>query len=721
MLPYKRVWRAGVILFIILLYPAMGLCSVEMDPYLRRTLLAYVDLEYDNDYFNQGPTKTNFSSFVQTYGLTFRGNILSRRLIIYDLGVSLIDDKISETTQGAKTTYDYKDIDYNLRTTLLPLSAIPLTLYGDKFDTFTNGQKFTDTTYGLTWLERIRTLPTTEVNYQKSAVKAAGTDDEVTDATVSLMKKLGPTLNSLYYMYLSTNDKVHDLSQSQNTFSFNNRTNISRSTDFFITGTRSVEDATGAIGSTLTGVSMGLNSKTSRDLSQNHSYNYYNNSTGDLIQKGQNYLGSINFTPSSAFSTRLQLAADDYVNGSPVNTSTENDMNTSGSLDYHITDRLLFDSSALNDTSRMDFEGTGVPSTGSKGGVTRTDNSLTYLITDHIYTSEVMSYNDIQAQFLGQPLMTYSLLTEVTNIGYRNDYDKWLRYWSAAGAGFADERFDGESQTGAVDDIDLGISAAPDFSRYVGVKGEVAYKRMEKLTDGLLVNDKNEHYHFEMFNKYDKEYAVATISYDRSTISSIWLNTLAAPLLISGGFAPIAPVNITAPRIQLNAVYDQMTEVYTASLMTNYFRGSSIYASANHTNSFNPIVGSEHADTEYIMATYGRPLWKGMLQGTASYANMNYTTSEQFTSTSYQALLNATYSRELLHNLGWQVLGQYINQKADIIKSQSYMAQNSLNYNLREWYLTVAHTYTLTQTTGAPSSTDNSVFFRVTRTFVRYF
>ncbi len=719
MLHFKRVWWAGVIFFIVLLAPATGLCNFGMDPYLHKTLIAYLDLEYQHDSFEQGAVKTTYSTFVQTYSLLFRGNLLSRRLIIYDLGVAFTDSRISQKTQNNKTANDYKDIDYNVRTTLLPLSAIPLTLYGERRNLYTDSQKSTETTYGLNWLARLRTLPMTQVNVQRTDFVAPQSENVNTDATVSMTKKLGPTLNDLYYLYSSSDDKTHDLTKTQNTVNFDNRTAISRSTDFFLAATRSIEDATGAGESRLSGLSLGLDSKTSRDVNQVHRYNYYNTSSPGLDQKGQTYSGAVNFTPSSAFKTNLQLGATDYVDETPVNKNTQDGLTSAASLNYHITNRLILDANAEDDTSRVNLQNSNAPSIDSKGTINRTNDSLTYLITEHIYTSEAVSYNDFQAKFDGQPVLKYTLITELTNLGYRNDYHKWLKYWSAFGVGFADQKRDGESNTGAIDNIDVGFSAVPDFSKYVGGRAEVYYRRLDKLTQGLLVDNKDQRYHLEIYNKYYKKYALATVSYDRSKESSLWLNTLAAPLLLSSAIAPSAPINVTTPRVSVNSVFDQTIETYRALLTSSYLKGSNISASVEHTNLFNPISGAERSDAGYFLAMYARPLFKGTLQGTFSYNAISSTASNGISSTSYEALLNATYSRELLRTLGWQVMVQYDNKKADIIKSQSYLAQNTLNYTLREWFFTASHTYTVTHALGV-SSTDNAIYFRVSRVFVRY-
>src|SRR5574340_103476 len=221
MLHFKRVWWAGDIFFIVLLTPATGFCDFgRMAPYLHKTLMLYLDLQYQKDYFEQGAVKTDSSAFIQTYSLLFRGNFLSRRFMIYDLGVTFSDSHISQKTQNIRTTNDYKDLDFNARTTLLPLSAIPLTLYGERRNLYVNSARSTQTTYGLNWLAKMRTLPTTQVNLQRIDTVSPGSENTNTDATVILTKKWGPTLNDLYYLYSASDDKTHDLTRTRNAVSF---------------------------------------------------------------------------------------------------------------------------------------------------------------------------------------------------------------------------------------------------------------------------------------------------------------------------------------------------------------------------------------------------------------------------------------------------------------------------------------------------------------------
>lgn len=719
MLPFKRVWWAGVIFFIVLLAPSTGLCDLARDPYLRKSLLAYLNLEYRKDSFEQGPIKYDYSAFVQTYSLLFRGNLLSRRFIIYDLGVAFTDTQISRKNQNNRTSNDYKDLDFTARTTLLPLSAIPLTLFAERRNLYSDSQKSTQTTYGLDWMAKFRTLPMTNVNFRRTDFVAPGSENVNTYATVSLTKRWGPTLNDLYYLYSQSDDKTRDLTKTRNAVNFDNRTAISRSTDFFIAGTRAIQDATGTSESRLSGLNLGLNSKTSRDVNQVHRYNYYSNSTAGLDQKGQIYSGIVNFVPSTAFKSKLELDARDYVSETPVNKTTQDNLNAAVSLSYQITKRLTLDASGINDTSIANLQSSIAPTIDSKGVVNRTNDSLTYMITERLFAQEAVSYNDLQAKFDGQQLMRYTLMTELTNIGYRNTYKKWLKYWAAVGVGFAEEKLNDKKNTGAIDNIDVGFSAAPDFGQYAAAKAEVAYRRLDKLSQGLLLDSRKQRYYLEVHNKYLKKYALVTLSYERARTSSLWLNTLASPLLVSSVIAPTQPINVTTPRVAANNMFNMYTESYKAILASSYLRGTSVSASAEHRNTFNPIIGNERSDIAYFLATYTRPLWKGTLQGTFNYNAFSTRTSSGSSSRSFDALLNVNYSREILRDLGWRATVRYENKRVDLLKWESYRLENTLNYNLREWFFTASHMYTLTYGIGT-TSTDNAVLFRVSRTFLRY-
>ncbi len=690
-----------------------------MDPYLRRTLLAYIDLEYQHDSFKQGRrAETTTSSFIQTYSLLLRGNLFSRRFIIYDLGVAFTDTQTNYKTQNGKQANSYKDIDLTARTTILPLSAIPLTLYTERKNFYENSQRSTETIYGLNWMAKMRTLPMTNVNFQRTELSSISSDTVTTNANVNMSKRWGPSFNSLSYMYSASDESVHDLTSVLNSVNFSNQTAISRSTNFFMGASKSVQDSTGAGEVRLSGLNLGLDSLISRDLNQSHRYNYYSNSSSGSDQKGQTYFGRVNFTPSKMFSSALALDASDYVNNTPTNQNTEDNLTTKIGLGYHITTRLSLNVSASDDTSKIALKSTSAPTTYSKGTINRTDDSLTYLITKHFFVSEAVSYNDFQAKYDGQPALRYTLITEITSLGYRNDYHKWLRYHASAGAGFADEKRDGASNTGAIDNIDVGFTAKPNFSKYVGARAEVDYRRMDKLSENLLVNNRNQHYHIEVFNKYYKKYAVVSAIYDRYRTSSLWLNTLGAPLLVSSATAPTAPINVTTPTIRPTGTFDQTSQTFTGNFTSSYFRGSNISGSVMHTDTFNPITGSTSSDSAYLLATYARFLWKGRLQSTFSLYTVSTSTSDGSTSTNNDLLLNATYTRNIVRNLDWQGMLQY-ERKSDPNTWQTYTVRNTLNYNLRQWLFSATHSYALTRSLGV-NSTDNSIYLRVSRMFIRF-
>ena len=141
-------WALAVFL-VTCLVPAKAWC-VKIDPYLYRTLIGRITLEYEREDSLSGAKRTR-STFNQIYSLDSKGNILSRRLIIYDAGISFArSDSTIETTTTKES--DSTQLNYYLRTTFLPRSRIPFSIFGSRKTRDTSSGRETNTNeYGFEW------------------------------------------------------------------------------------------------------------------------------------------------------------------------------------------------------------------------------------------------------------------------------------------------------------------------------------------------------------------------------------------------------------------------------------------------------------------------------------------------------------------------------------------------------------------------------------------
>ncbi|MBI2400256.1 MAG: hypothetical protein HYV23_04255 [Deltaproteobacteria bacterium] len=205
----RALWAFALAAAVVVLVPGTGFC-VEEDMYIYRLLFGRVYFEYETGTTEDNGTTRDRSRFLQSYSLDTLGNILSRRLVTYDAGVTFTLDSYE---QGS-TAIDTENVNYYLKSTLLPKSNIPLSLYGSRTNetltTTASETERTRTIYGLNWLMRFRTLPDTDIQIERQNDASQSSDMTTTLYNVRMIKPVGPTENSLYYNLNTTEDNVRD-------------------------------------------------------------------------------------------------------------------------------------------------------------------------------------------------------------------------------------------------------------------------------------------------------------------------------------------------------------------------------------------------------------------------------------------------------------------------------------------------------------------------------
>src|SRR3990172_918844 len=185
---------------IFLLVPAKGWC-VRVDPYIYRSLIGRVAFEFERETRTSGNSSRTPSSFSQRYSLDSKGNIVSRRLIIYDAGVSFIKKNYFTATSDSGSA----NLNYYLTTSFLPQSRIPLKLYGRRGEltssTKSRSRSTTVNTYGLDWRGIFVKLPETRVVIERESRRGAGGESHSMEYRLELDKELGPTRNSFNARY----------------------------------------------------------------------------------------------------------------------------------------------------------------------------------------------------------------------------------------------------------------------------------------------------------------------------------------------------------------------------------------------------------------------------------------------------------------------------------------------------------------------------------------
>ncbi|MBI5641956.1 MAG: hypothetical protein HY954_00620 [Deltaproteobacteria bacterium] len=446
--------------------------AVEEDPYIYKSLVGRVYFEFEKASTEQNGVSSDSSRFQQTYSLDLKGNIVSRRLVIYDAGFAFTDNNYTSTSSDINT--DTKD--YYLRTTILPKSGIPLTLYGTHAESSTSSSDSitTKTTYGLNWFLKLRTLPQTSIYAERALTESSSVESETGNYKVIMKKALGPTQNELTSTY-STSDSSDGTNSSQNTINYSNTTKVSRSTQLYLGATRSNSESDDT-DTSLEGLTLTLNSKPSTDFTQNHHYTFYRTKIDSDTQIGKNY---------------------------------------SADMLYRLNDRA--DANAGLNLSTADNESS---SSSSETATTGANAGVNYRVTSNLSTSGAVSYSDYKTNSTDSSTTTGDRKTfRVTS---RATYNKTLS-WALLGAGYSlgyveDKAQDLPAGKGLEQTVNGSLSNI-DVNRFVGFA--VAYSRGEvKTFSGENIDTTTKTYSASAFNKELKKYILMNASYQKYSLDS---------------------------------------------------------------------------------------------------------------------------------------------------------------------------------------------------------
>lgn len=473
----RALWAIAFAATVIVLTPGIGLC-VEEDLYIYRLLFGRVYFEYETGTSEENGRTLEHSAFQQTYSLDTLGNILSRRLMTYDAGVSYTLDNYEQE----ETTIDTKYLNYYLSTTLLPKSNIPLTLYGSRYNettVTTVENERTRTIFGLNWLARFRTLPDTRVMIESQNDASSSSDLTTTAYNVNMSKKIGPTENFLYYNLNTTTDNVNDGNDSQSqAINFNNQTHISRSTrfDFGISRGDASSENEATPESSVTGVTVGLQSRPSIDFNQDHRYTYYSSDSDGSKSENGTYAGTMFYRFTDRLDSSLNLTAGESTSESADKTEKTTSLGAGFGLNYRLSRKLSLSETASY--TKMDT---------SSETPTNPDRELFRLLTH-------LNYND---------QLSWAMLASSLRLGYNRD--KTTEDLSGSG-------------------VEQGISVALseiDVNRYVLFNTSADWSKVYNLTGDVWSDNKS--FSASAFNKLWRRYVQLSAKFAKSSQSS-WIS-----------------------------------------------------------------------------------------------------------------------------------------------------------------------------------------------------
>ncbi|HXI10401.1 MAG TPA: hypothetical protein VNK06_06300, partial [Thermodesulfobacteriota bacterium] len=574
--------------------------ALERDQYLIRTLVARIQFEYEKGTItDNGKKSQDESRFKQTYSLDTRGNILSRYLIIYDAGASFSRNDYSSTNTNLLSD----EYNLNFRTTFLPKSAIPLTLYGGYNNLNLSGlidpYKHTRLTYGLNWFSSLRALPRTLLTIERVNEKTTTTDTVSTDAKIKLEKEIGPTQNQFEYVYQTSDDQNSRSYGNASVVSASNSTRLSKNTIMSIGATRSESksvtdtftDNLQTTSFTLEGLTLGLISRPSQEFNQTHNYTFFKNkniSTGS--NTGSTYSGDLNYGFSDRLKSHVGLTYSEHRDETQTSKSKDQNVSTSDSISYSLTDNL----------------------------------SLSEMI-NYTKTTTNVSEGVTAANVGGR-----SSLRLLTTLAYRKNLP-FGRFGAGYSLGYIEDNITKRKGGKGIEQIiRVGLTNI-EVVPHVGFSTTAHYDSTKNLSGDI--GGRSYGYDASVYNRSLEKYVNILGTYDKETTDS-WIDVL-----------------------------EQRRETYRLSVSSQYFRNTKMRASADHTNDFNAISGFSNTSTQELSVSHLRRLLGGFMNLTASFTHFTLHSSgePQKTTTKYYEL---KYSRPFYRTLFWQLLASR-NERTD--------------------------------------------------------
>lgn len=630
--------------------------ALERDPYLIRSLIAKIEFEYEKITLTENGRKNpDQTRFKQTYSLETRGNLLSRYLIIYDAGASFSDN---DYTSGP-TNFVTNEYDYNLRTTFLPNSAIPLSLYG-RYNTQTvsglqNDFWHSKLIYGLNWFSTIKPFPKTMLTVERTNDKSNTTDTLATYVRVSADKDLGPTENGVEYVYQNNDDQKSSALSTSSNLNLRNLTRLSKNTTIHIGATRSEAenkpDSSAAAAQTthitLQGLMMSLNSKPSKEFNQSHNYTYFS-SKSDGLNIGSNYSGDLNYGFSDRLRSHLGLTYAESKDETGTSEFKSQTVSTNDSINYSLNSNLsISESISYTRTATNASEGTAA-NVGGRSSLALT-TALAYrkrLSFANLSSSYAISY------------LEDNLAKEVGREG-----GKGINQSVAAG----------------LSDIDL----VP----HVGFDTSAHYLSIKNLSGDI--GGSGYGYDANVYNRSLRKYVKITGTYSKDKSAS-WISIL-----------------------------EQKKELYKLQVSSDYFRNTRIQANVEHNNDFNNIGGFTSTSIQNLSADHRRPLLGGSLFLLASF-NHSTVHSTGLSQKVFTNIYEAKYSRAFLKSVLWQ-LRLSRNERTDQATFVNVSSvENAIFMPLRSWLFSVEHLYTLTEDYQRERS-ENKLMLKASRVFFRVY
>ncbi|MBI5049256.1 MAG: hypothetical protein HZB54_10005 [Deltaproteobacteria bacterium] len=716
LVPCRRRYIFFIIMLVILFIPARAK-GVEVDQYSFNRLKFNIDLSYEEYRYNSKGIKEEYSTFQQRYSLAVTGKLIDRRLLIYEAAIEF-DEKTTDTrrTSGAFRQSAESAININnymLKTTVLPKSSIPLTLYANRnvSDT-TYSNEITTDNYGLDWMLWFITLPTTRLTLNQQYTQSIDRDEEAISYGIDLSKNIGPTRNKIGYSAGDTKDSIMNSGSEYSNITFSNITALPMDTDFHL---GMVEDDRMSFSKDNTqdyhssAGSVGLITKPTKIFSQQYNYTFLKSdqriNNDKQLTDNEYFEGNVNFNPTEGLSTFANMTSATYNStASSKSTTTESRfVSTGASYKYRINTEW----SAAESVSYSNSESTSRdPVTGKRErNVVDASSALNYL----------------------KRLTWANSFSAGGSLGYHKEWTK------------PEQDIEGLSYG-----LNTGLSKIN--LTYAHLSSSYAYSSVISYVGRNIENQT----FYTTANSSYLTYLPAMVSYNYHTLNSYidsedaTENTVTAEakllyfnyLPVEASYKHYTLVRPAGPPSDQEFAYlvDKEENSFNVKANLTYFRNTVITAYTTYSDYMQSVVEKKLAREEIssawetgINGSHTRVFLAGMLGLSAGYVKTLYEnrgSARDIINDTINIYYKGSYNKRLGRNMVWKLQLERNDTTTNGLRDIVDSMETALFYRLRAWFLSAE--YRLSETTRESVAFNNNYteekwMLRVSRSFVRIF
>ena len=702
---YHQIIRCAFILFSVsLIFMPERAMGIEEDIYAFSMIKLGVELTYESLHYGTSDRPHKTSIFEQRYSLDVRSRLIDPRLIVYNVGIEVVD-----TDQKADTGELHRGVDnYKFNSIILRKSRIPLTLTANRNTSeATFAGKTTTDNFGVDWYLKFRTLPWTRLTYDKTQTKATGRNEERESSGVEMTKAIGPTDNKISYSVDTTTDITRNYNSEQTVYTFKNDTTLPLKSDFYLgivnynrlTSIRDVKDETDS-----TAGSMGLRTIRTAKFDQNYNYTFR----------------------TSEYSDDNRSTNDEYFNGR---------------IGYRPTKRLTTFSSmrySLNEASSA---------TSSETESKTMDLSLgsSYVITSELSTRESIQYKQ-QKSTSGDPLTGKKERTTVDTSAALNYAKKlsWADFSAGASLGWYEETVEPEAGGEGVSyGFNTGLSGID--MTYFMLSTSYDYSAVDSYVEN--VDRKEQTFRSNADSSYIN-YLPLTVSYVYHTLDSYLdsedevENTIAAtarmiylkwlPITASYSHYTLARHGNPPSDLQFAYVEDKKEDSFSLNANLLYFRNTTVSANAAYNQYEQSMVdvGPRVREEDYRKKTWGingnhtASLYRGRLGISTGYGEaITENTAANIKEDYYSWYIRGVYNTRISRNMAWRLQAEQNDSVTNGLHETTTSAETNIFYRLRQWLLSAEYLYAIKRHDQSVDrrETESRLMLRVSRTFIRIF